>query len=98
MRLSRLLLAVPAVALATSLAPADDKKDAQTTGSADFLKPDNWEGLSEFWSIKGDTVIGNAEKDPGFNTFFCSKKKYGDFEMSFQVQLKDAKGNSGVQI
>src|SRR5262249_50731948 len=32
------------------------------------------------------------------NTFFCSKKKYGDFELSFKVRLKDGKGNSGIQV
>jgi hypothetical protein len=63
----------------------------------DFLKPDNWEGLP-FWKIEKDRVVGLAEKDPGFNNFFCSKKKYKDFEMSFEVRLKDGKGNSGVQI
>jgi hypothetical protein len=74
--------------VATSAARADD----------DFLKPDNWEGLMQFWKIEGDTVTGLAEKDPGFNTFLCSKKKYKDFEFSCQVRLKDGKGNSGVQI
>src|SRR5581483_8084377 len=33
-----------------------------------------------------------------FNTFLCSKKKYKDFELAFQIRLKDGKGNSGVQI
>ena len=43
-------------------------------------------------------MIGDAEKDPSFNTFLCSKKKYKDFELKFKVRLKDGKGNSGVQI
>ena len=42
--------------------------------------------------------MGYTPKDPGFNTFLCSKKKYKDFELSFKVRLKDGKGNSGVQI
>ena len=37
-------------------------------------------------------------KDPKFNTFLCSKNKYGDFEMTFKVRLKGGVGNSGVQI
>jgi hypothetical protein len=71
-----------------------------STAKADdnFLSPENWEGLMQFWKIERDRVIGLAEKDPGFNTFLCSKKKYKDFEMSFEVRLKDGKGNSGVQI
>ena len=28
----------------------------------------------------------------------CSKKKYGDFELSFKVKLEGGKGNSGVQV
>lgn len=64
----------------------------------DFLKPDNWEGITEYWTIQKDSVSAKADKDPGFNTFFCSKKKYKDFEMSFKVRLVGGKGNSGVQI
>jgi hypothetical protein len=33
-----------------------------------------------------------------FNTFLCSKEKYGDFELTFQVRLKGGTGNSGVQV
>src|SRR5687768_18497479 len=91
MRLTRLLPAVPALLLA--LAPtirADDTKE--------FLAPANWEGLEQYWKVEGNKVTGHAEKDPGFNTFLCSKKKYADFELSFKVRLKDGKGNSGVQV
>lgn len=65
-----------------------------------FLDPANWEGLAQYWKIdpKTRTIVGHADKDPGFNTFFCSKKQYGDFELAFEVELKNAKGNSGVQI
>lgn len=88
-RAAALLMAALAIS-SNSSARADDTDD--------FLKPDNWEGLTEYWKIDGKTVTGDAKKDPGFNTFFCSKKKYGDFELSFQAQLKDGKGNSGVQV
>ena len=60
-----------------------------------------WEGLIEqYWSVSdGGAIIGTGgEKKIPFNTFLCSKKKYKDFELSFQVRLKDGKGNSGVQI
>jgi hypothetical protein len=59
---------------------------------------EGWEGLSEYWSVKDGAVVGRTEKDPGFNTFLCTKKKYGDFELSFKVRLKGGVGNSGVQI
>lgn len=69
----------------------------------DFLSPENWDGLKEYWKIDGDTIVGSTEnvgdgKGLKFNTFLCSKKKYKDFELTFQVRLKKHIGNSGVQI
>ena len=89
MRLPRLLVAA-AVALSASAARADD--------TADFLKPENWEGLKDHWKVDGTTVTGTTDKDLGFNTFLCSKKTYGDFDLTCKVQLKDGKGNSGIQV
>src|SRR5437016_12801352 len=59
---------------------------------------DGWEGL-EYWKVYDGGLIGTAgDKKVPFNTFLCSKKKYKDFELKFQVRLKDGEGNSGVQI
>jgi len=65
-----------------------------------FLKPENWEGNTDIWTLdsKAKTIVGDVKKDPGYNTFFCSKKKYSDFELTCKVQLRDGYGNSGVQI
>ena len=57
-----------------------------------------WEGLVGFWTVKDGAIVGTTTADQKFNTFLCSKKKYKDFELQFQVRLKDGKGNSGVQI
>jgi hypothetical protein len=60
-----------------------------------------WEGLTEYWSVKDGAIVGNTHPDGlKFNTFLCSKKKYKDFELKFQVRLtgKGWSGNSGVQI
>jgi hypothetical protein len=57
-----------------------------------------WEGLTDYWSVKDGAIVGASPDGLKFNTFLCSKKKYGDFEMRFQVRLKGGKGNSGVQI
>jgi hypothetical protein len=59
-----------------------------------------WEGLG-YWSVEDGAIVGSTQ--PGgvaFNTFLCSKQKYKDFELSFQVKLRGewAKANSGVQI
>lgn len=65
----------------------------------DFLKSDNWEGLvKEYWKVEGNTIVGLTKEKQGFNTFLCSKKKYKNFELKFQVRLKGGTGNSGIQI
>ena len=69
--------------------------------SSGFVPKDfeGWEGLiKEYWSVKDGDLVGYTSKDPGFNTFLCSKEKYKDFELSFEVRLKGGVGNSGVQI
>jgi hypothetical protein len=69
-------------------------------GGKDFInsKLDGWEGLFEYWTYKDGALVGATPKGLKFNTFLCSKKKYGDFELSFQIRLKNGEGNSGVQI
>jgi hypothetical protein len=91
MRTSRLFTLLFALA-APAAARADDTDD--------FLKPDNWQGREDIWKLdpKAKTIVGETTEDPKYNTFFASKKTYGDFELSFKVQLRDAVGNSGVQI
>ena len=99
MRLPRLFVAVSLAATAFAFAPAAGRGEDKKDDTAAFLNPENWEGL-EYWKLdpKERTVVGATEVDPKFNTFFASKKKYGDFQLTFQAQLKDGKGNSGVQI
>jgi Domain of Unknown Function (DUF1080) len=59
-----------------------------------------WEGLTEYWSVKDGAIVGATPNSLKFNTFLCSKNKYKDFELTFQVKLtgKGWPGNSGVQI
>ena len=80
--------------------------DKETTTFFNGKDLDGWEGLTEYWSVKrlgrsasDGALVGDTGKDGiKFNTFLCSKKKYADFELSFQVRLAGGKGNSGVQI
>jgi hypothetical protein len=59
----------------------------------------NFEGLTQYWSVKDGAIVGSTEPDGlKFNTFLCSKKPYKDFELSFKVRLKGKGPNSGVQI
>jgi hypothetical protein len=77
---------------------------AQAGSDKEFFNGQNltgWEGLlDQFWSVKDGAIVGStAPKGINFNTFLCSKKKYKDFELQFQVKLTPGKsGNSGVQI
>ena len=60
---------------------------------------EGWEGLGEYWSVKDGAIVGSTFPSGGkFNTFLCSRRKYTDFALKFEVRLKDGKGNSGVQI
>jgi hypothetical protein len=96
MRLSRLCSAAPALALVLLTAPSAARADDTEA----FLKPENWEGNPDIWTLdsKAKTVVGDVKKDPGYNTFFCSKNKYSVFELTCKVQLRDGYGNSGIQI
>jgi hypothetical protein len=98
MRYLVILLAAFASLVVGSDSPtrAAEDDDAKTFFNGRDLE--GWEGLTQFWSVKDGALVGYTEKDPGFNTFLCSKKKYKDFELTFQVRLKDGVGNSGVQI
>lgn len=91
-----LLAALAALAL-WSDSPSRAEEDAAKTffNGKDLA---GWEGLMQFWKVEDGALVGHTEKDPGFNTFLCSKKKYKDFELTFQVRLKDGIGNSGVQV
>jgi hypothetical protein len=88
---SLVLLAVLATAPAVR---ADD-----TTDFFNGKNLDGWEGLTkEFWSVKDSAIVGSAPKGISFNTFLCSKTRYRDFELTFEVRLTGAQANSGVQI
>ena len=59
-----------------------------------------WEGLTDDywkWDAEQKAIVGAAPSGLKFNTFLCSKRKYGDFELSFQVKMTKG-ANSGVQI
>jgi hypothetical protein len=97
MRFVLLLLTALGVLFVCSDSPTRGDED----GKAFFNGKDltGWEGLLQYWSVKDGAIVGTGgDKKVPFNTFLCSKKKYKDFELSFQIRLKDGEGNSGVQI
>ncbi len=99
MRLRTMALTLTGLALviAGNTAGADD------AGHAFFNGKDltGWEGLSQYWKVQNGAIVGSTKPDGlKFNTFLCSKRKYKDFELKFQVKLTGEgwSGNSGVQI
>jgi putative heme-binding domain-containing protein len=74
----------------------------QAASSNDFFNGkdlDGWEGFIGHWSVKDGAIVGKAPAAGlKFHSFLCSKKTYKDFELTFQVRIKDGKGNSGVQV
>ena len=85
------------LASSNSVAVAEEDSAAFFNGK----NTNGWEGLPEYWSIKDGAIVGKTPKEGlKFNTFLCSKAKYGDFELKFQVKLTGdlTKANSGVQI
>lgn len=72
--------------------------NARADETSEFLKKDQWEGIKEYWTVEGTTVTGKSDKPIPFNTFLCSKKQYGDFEIKCKIRLAGGKGNSGIQI
>jgi hypothetical protein len=96
----RYTLVLAGTLTAAALWPAAPASRADSAKSNFFNGKDltGWEGLEQFWSVKDGAIVGYTKEDPKFNTFLCSKRKYKDFELSFQVRLKNGQGNSGVQI
>jgi hypothetical protein len=58
-----------------------------------------WRGQMQYWSVNNGAIVATS---PGsglrHNTFLCSERTYRDFELRFQVRLRDGAGNSGVQV
>jgi hypothetical protein len=98
---STLLLVALALTTAALGSDSPSPRNSGATSESSFFNAkdlDGWEGLMKYWSVKDGALVGYTPEDPKHNTFLCSKKKYGDFELKFKVRLKDGIGNSGVQI
>jgi hypothetical protein len=113
---SRALEAIGAPALDGLRQAADSSDDAEVRSRTARILEDvegrlpvffnrrdltGWQGLEGCWGVCDGAVVGTTRPGGlGFNTFLCSKKRYRDFELTFQVRLVGDgwAGNSGVQV
>lgn len=70
-------------------------------GSTELFNGKNLDGWTQrngtaTYRIEGETIVGKTS-DGSPNSFLCTDKLYGDFELTFEVKVDDAL-NSGVQI
>ncbi len=92
-RVAAIVLLFAAVPLA--MCQADDH------GFVDLFNGKNLDGWTQrngtaVYRVEGDAIVGTtAEGSP--NSFLCTDKLYGDFELKFEVKV-DSALNSGVQI
>ncbi|MCA9170718.1 MAG: DUF1080 domain-containing protein [Planctomycetales bacterium] len=93
--------AVVPVTYTITVTPTDA---ADATSDGDFVDLFNGKNLDGFtqrngtatYRVEGDSIVGKtSEGSP--NSFLCTDKLYGDFELTFDVKV-DPQLNSGVQI
>lgn len=84
------------VAGVTGLSIADDNGEWQCLFDGKTL--DGWEqhGGKAVYKVEDGTIVGHSVPNTQ-NSFMCTKKRFGDFELMFEVKCDDGL-NSGVQI
>jgi len=89
------LLCVTVLALALHAASAADNGWVPLFNGKDLTGWEQKNGLAKYEAKDGCIVGTSAPNSP--NSFLCTTKDYGDFELEFEVKV-DAALNSGVQI
>ena len=100
--MKKILTLLSIVAL-SSLAQADHhgEKAAQSEGWTNLFDGKTLNGWNQkdgsaTYVVKDGTIVGTTAKGSP-NSFLCSNKEYGDFEIQFDVKVDNAL-NSGIQI
>jgi hypothetical protein len=70
------------------------------TPMPDFAAGATWVGQMKFWSFNKGEIAGSTYPNglTNLGTYLCTKHKYRDFELRFQVKLTGQLPNSGVFI
>ena len=92
------LLALAGAATLITAATADHHGGWHTLFGPETKNLDDWVVKSGFatYEIKDGAILGTTAEGSG-NSFLCTKKLYGDFELTFEVKC-DSRLNSGVQV
>lgn len=99
--MKKALLIIGSLAV-SSLAHAEEAKAATPAAETKTIELFNGKDLTG-WKIKGgngqykveDGAIVGFGKNIKANTFLCTEKEYGDFEITFEFKFDHLKGNSG---
>lgn len=90
-----------AIALLLFMVTSVSSLRAEDPGFVDLFNGKNLDGWSQrngtaTYRVEGDDIVGKTNEGSP-NSFLCSNKLYGDFELKFEVKV-DPQLNSGVQI
>ena len=92
---STIFTAVLVTFASLSATHADDKDFVDLFNGKDLEGWTQRNGTATY-RIEGDTIVGKTNEGSP-NSFLCTDKLYGDFELKFEVKV-DTELNSGVQI
>src|SRR6266446_138896 len=86
----------PLVILASLCAAAEPEQAAPLF---DGQTLSGWEGDTKTFRVEDGAIVGGTLKDKiPHNTFLCTEKKYGDFELRLKFKLLGKEANGGVQF
>jgi hypothetical protein len=90
------MVTVVSILVLAGLAVADDGKDFRPLFDGKTL--DGWEqhGGKAVYKVEDGAIVGHSVPNTS-NSFMCTKERFGDFELLFEVKV-DPGLNSGVQI
>ena len=93
------LFTIPLSLLVFSCLSAKHHKSSELKPIFDGKTLEGWtqKNGTATYVVKDETILGTT-KEGSPNSFLCSNKLYGDFELQFEVKLINNELNSGVQI
>ena len=102
-RIAATFLALSTLACATTSTPPPDATGGDADAAAidlfDGTTLDGWRQLNgtATYVVEDGTILGTTNEGSP-NSFLCTERTFGDFELTFEVMLYADELNSGVQI